>query len=166
MLINGIRFRIRRNRLIELGEQEHFHNEILGVVYSILIIGGIILLGLLLSEWELLPKRDREADSYLTVIVFIPHVIRFLLGVAFKEVKDYLYITDHGILKSMNMNEIYQWNQFRSYKILHDQNLLRLRKSKESKKPKYLFITYHDEYFKEHEAYILSILDKNLKSED
>jgi hypothetical protein len=151
--------------LIELGEREHFHNQFLGAVYFILIIGAYVFLMKKLDEWNVLPERESPVVSSFSVIVFLPQLIRFLLGVAFKEVKDYLYITDQGILASMHTTESFIWNDFQSYRILHDQKLLRFRKKKPSKKSKFLFVSYHDEYFKEHQAHILSILDKNLKSE-
>lgn len=165
LLINGIRFRLRRNKLIELGQVERFQNTFLHVVYVIIVVGTIVFLFSKLNHWKVIPERKSSLSSSFAIIVLLPQLIRFILGVTCREMGEYLYITDHGLLKSMSIKESQTWKEFTSYYFIQDQNLLRLRKNKQFKQPKFLFISYHDEYFKEHEVYILSILDKNLKNE-
>lgn len=165
LLINGIRFRLRRNKLIELGQVERFQNTFLQVVYVIIVVITIVFLFSKLNHWKVIPERKLSLSSSFAIIVLLPQLIRFILGVTCREMGEYLYITDNGLLKSMSIKESQTWKEFTSYYFIQDQNLLRLRKNKQFKQPKFLFISYHDEYFKEHEIHILSILDKNLKNE-
>lgn len=164
VLVSSIRFRIRRNHLIELGELERFHHGFVGFIVLIVIIALFGYFGPKISGLDIFPVREEKINPSFMTITLLPQLVRFVVGIAFKEMGDYLYITNRGILFSMNTKENFIWDDFTSYKILPDMQLLRFRKKKEPKE-KFFFVSYHEDYFKEHREEILSILDKNLKSE-
>lgn len=163
ILIESIRYRIRRDELIELGEEEHFHKKYIGYLISIAFVVFIYLS--MTNEWlkgwlgEVSIFRDFHDAFYL--VVLIPQLIEFSIGFLFKEMGVFMYATKKGILYSMNTQEKYQWEDFNSYKIISDQKLLRFEK----KNLKYLFISYEEKYFNKYREEILTILDKKLTRE-
>lgn len=161
ILIKSIRFRIRRNNLIELGEQERFYGSWIGTLLFIAIIIALIFGIPKLEELGVLPEREERFHENFTFIVLMPQIIQFIIGIAFREMGQYMYVTEKGIIESMEVHESYLWEDFQSYGVLSDMKLIRFKK----KNDKFLFIAYHEEHFNKHREHILTILGENLKRE-
>lgn len=161
ILIDSIRYRIRRDNLIELGEEEHFHKKYISYLFLILFVLFIFFGVTRIEEFDIFPQMRKDYNINFSIIIFLPQLIQFILGIAFKEMGVFMYATKKGILYSMNTQEKYQWEDFNSYKIISDQKLLRFEK----KNLKYLFISYEEKYFNKYREEILTILDKKLTRE-
>jgi len=161
LVIDSIQFRIKRHKFIELGEQEHFHEKYLGSLLYIVFLFCFVFFGPKLSALGFLPPIRDEFNTNLTAIVLLPGLITFILRFLFTEKENIVYATEKGILYGLETNEFYFWDDFKSYKHISDQKLLRFERNNSKR----LYISYEEKYFNKHREVILTILDKKLTRE-
>ena len=164
VFMNGVRFKAKRNDLIELGRQENFNGGLLAVLIFFIVIAISVYLGTQIAKWDALPVREEEISPYFIIIIALPKFTQFVLRVVFKGFTEYLYLTDKGLLFNMNIKEHYTWKDFQSYAMLPDLKLIRFRKEKGSKSS-FFFVSYDMDDFGKNKGHILRVLDKNLKRE-
>ena len=159
ILINSIKYLKRRKKLIELGELERFHRNYIEPIALIIFVLTLFFVLPRISEWMNIKILRSNFNENFVILVFLPQLIQFFVGIFSKEMGTYFYITEKGIISSMEVKETYFWEDFINYKLLEDQNLLSFKK----KKGKNLFISYHKEYFEKNRNEILNTLDNKLK---
>ncbi|WP_299124786.1 hypothetical protein [uncultured Tenacibaculum sp.] len=158
ILSDSIRYLLRRKQLVEIGELERFHRKYLDLVFLLLLF---FLLSKLV-EWSSFVNLREDFNDNFVLVVFAPQIIQFIIGVFSREMGTFLYVTDRGILSSMETKESYLWEDFNNYKIIKNQKLFRFEK----KNNKYLFISYDGEYFENNRKEILEIIKQNLKEDE
>ncbi|WP_431164594.1 hypothetical protein [Tenacibaculum halocynthiae] len=156
ILVDSVRYLLKRKDLVEIGELEFFNKKYVDFVYLLLLIFFIFFL--LPKVLEFLKFKGLRNDFNFTLIIFAPQLLQFIIGVFSKEVGTFLYITERGLLSSMDTRESYFWDDFINYKIINDQKLFRFEK----KNNKYLFISYDEKYFENNKKEILGIIKQNL----
>ena len=156
---------IKRNQYVEIGQVATFNYAFIlfVILLAIAFVAGYF--GSEITSLEFFAEREEPVNGYFIAIIALPQAVQFVLGIVFKEVPVFVYLTDQGILTSMNLKESFEWNDFESYKILPDLTLFRFRKKNPTKKSKFFFVSFDKDHLKEHEEEILSILEKKLKSE-
>ena len=164
ILVNGFRFKAKRDALLQLGIQENFNGSLLGGLILFFAVAVLVFFGTKLVQWDVFPTRASELSPYFVTIIAIPQLMQFLIRILFNGFVEYVYLTDNGVLFNMNATEHYLWKDFDSYAMLPDLKLIRFRKIKEDK-PDFFFVAYEDKHLNEHKEQILAILDKNLQRE-
>jgi hypothetical protein len=153
-----------RNKFLEIGILELFHYP---YIANVILIAFVLLSGYFGQDISDLRPQERmeTANTFYIWVILLPNVVQFFMMIIFKEIPTYIYLTNRGILTSMNAKEYLAWKDLSSYKVLSNLTLLRFRKKEPSKRSQFFFVTYDKDHFKKQEQEILSILDKNLKNE-
>jgi uncharacterized membrane protein len=160
VIVDGTRFGIKEKDSIELGEKHDFRKSPIFRFVFPLVILGFVLLVWKSSQWDWWPKGiDRnDSTSFFPLIVGIPQFIEGIIQMIYWESKTIYYATEKGLMISLRGDEVKEWNDFYSYSILEDQDLIQFKK----KDLKYLSIQYDAEYFHKYKKEITSFLDQKL----
>ncbi len=161
LVVESIKFKKKRHEFIALGEQEHFHKKYLGNLLYIVFVICFVCFGPKLLELGILPAIRDNINLNIVAILTLPALTVLILRFLFEEKERIIYATEKGMLYGMENHEFYFWEDFKSYKHISNQKLLRLEK----KNLKRLYISYEEEHFNEHKEEILTILDKKLTRE-
>lgn len=162
-IVNGFRFKTLRKEWTTLGKVENFNGELVSVLYTFLFVAIFAYLGTKLTDWGLVAKRSTEISPYFLLIIILPQFVQAIM-IYVLNAGGQVYLTEQGIVLSMNISERYVWNDLDSYAVLPDLKLIRFRKEK-GKKTNFLFVSTDDDDFEQKKDQILAILDENLKRE-
>ncbi len=157
--IEVVCFFVNRKKHIKLGKIEFFNDQLKSILINVLAICFLYLvikyannIDIKQTNFSSFFTRDNNAFKYLFFVLFI-HLIRTFVGD-----NRVIYLTDRGLLTSVNYFEDYLWKDFKSYKLIKEQSLIRFTK----KNDKFLFVKYEELYFDERNLEITEVLNKNI----
>ncbi len=148
-----------KKKLIKLGEKELFTSKIWGILAALI---SIIFIYLSIKYSYLLEYEANEFNAYFwsstknsttNFIIVLSFFIRSLI-----DDNRIFYLTQQGIITHGDYFEEYLWKDFKGFKVIEEQSLIRFTK----KNDKFLFVKYKEPYFQENKKEVLSILNKNI----
>lgn len=149
-----------KKKLLRLGEVELFNDQLRSILISVLAVLFLYVVIKVPNYYEIKLTSfvgffigEHSYSKYLFAFLFI-NVIR-----TFLDNNRVFYLTNKGLLCPANYFEDYIWQEFKGYKIIEEQSLIRFTK----KNDKFLFVKYEESYFEKRNIGITEVLNKNLK---
>lgn len=159
-IIEFIQFKRINSKLIKLGKIKvfkYFYKAI--AVWFLLILFIILLINIDIFDFFNIKVIYRERNLLIDNLL----LIYLLLGIFFRSnfLDANIFMSDKGLVKQKKFFEFKKWSDFSCYKLIEEENLIRLKKHND----KFIFIEYKEEYFKENREDIIFFLNKKLKKE-
>lgn len=157
--IEVVCFFVKRKSFIKLGERELFDSNIRSIVKGFCFVAFLFFV-LKFSNYTDIKPNDfsvffigaSETSKYFYAFLFVNLIMNFV------DDNMIFYVTKTGLLSKANYFEDYLWKEFKSYKLIEEQSLIRFTK----KNDKFLFVKYEESYFQKRKIEITEVLNKNI----